>query len=155
MTTPLQTSMPLNAATPSFFELFVADRLQRSLAPALEHFVRTAVTVVSTQPGGVAARALATLKFALRFHDEAELLAIGVLQYWSLWNHGAPCVIIPLGGYFLFIVGSTPLNLTPRIFQMPSSASGSTACGGCLKAVPGAMRCAWVSTTRKLHSRGK
>ena len=36
-TSPLHTWMPLGGEDPSFFELFMVDKLQRAIMPALEH----------------------------------------------------------------------------------------------------------------------
>jgi hypothetical protein len=83
MASPLQTSMPLTATTPSFFELFMADRLQRAISPAVGH------TLAACAGHGGALGAWATwFSFYL---DETNAVLLGALQASSLWSHGMGC----------------------------------------------------------------
>jgi hypothetical protein len=76
MTTALHTSMPLSHSEPSFFELYMTDRLHRALVPAIRHGLRF-LAHHELLPGGQA------------HEDGFGLAAVLVLQMHSLWTSDA------------------------------------------------------------------
>jgi hypothetical protein len=92
MTSPLHTAMPLSASEPSFFELFMADRLHRAMEPSLQQLIAAATSSIpsaeeNSENGALAWRwRLRWLVAELRHNlDEATAFALGCVQARSLW----------------------------------------------------------------------
>jgi len=88
MTSPLQTSLPLDTSSPSFFELHMADRLHRALAPAISHIIQGILAIDTAQSG--AARVPRRLtRVLVEAGDEVQAAVIGGMQAHAIVNHDA------------------------------------------------------------------
>lgn len=76
MVSPLQTTLSFSSETPSFFELYLIDRMDRSIAPAISHTFST-----------FAAHSSSMLWLTIaQYLDECTFLLKAALQAQSLWT---------------------------------------------------------------------
>lgn len=85
MTSPFYTSMQMQSLEPSFFELIMADRLNRSLFPAFRHIVQKVSARLASSNNRVSTM---LLEFISKYLDEIEAIILGCVQFKCLWHHG-------------------------------------------------------------------